>query len=336
VTTAEAAEAVRRCGGWFRLVERGVLAVSGADRRRWLNGMLTNDVARLHPGASASGCYALLLTSQGRIVADLHVLAVGEEFWLECERRFIPKVKAQLARYIVADAVELADRSAELLRYAVEGARAPELLRALNPAAPELAADACASFEVATVPYVVAAFGFSGAPAFQFFVPAEHAVSFELEISRAAGTLQFLRARPEALEILRIESGSPRLGYELGEEVLPPEAHLERALSTTKGCYTGQEVVARLASRGQVKHELVGLQFPSGELPDLPCSLEVEGRRVGELTSATHSLRLGAIALAFVRREFAQPGSMLTAGGRAAVVRALPQTASAPMSSAVL
>ena len=112
----EQAAAVRRGAGLFCALPRGVIAVAGSDRGRWLNGMISNDVSSLEPGTSSSGCYAALLTPQGRIVADLQVLERGEVFWLDLEASAVRTVIERLERYVIADDVHLADRSANFDR----------------------------------------------------------------------------------------------------------------------------------------------------------------------------------------------------------------------------
>ena len=127
-----------------------------------------------------------------------------------------------------------------------------------------------------------------------------------------------------ALEIVRIEAGIPRLGSELGDDVFPDEARLERAISTTKGCYTGQEIVARLRSRGQVNHLLVGLRFSGDVLPEPDAELLFESRPTGEVTSSCTSALAGDIGLGYVRRAHAEPGTELVVCSAPALVVALP------------
>jgi glycine cleavage system aminomethyltransferase T len=230
--TTEAA-AVRRGAGLFRLPQRGVLAVEGRDRVRWLDGMLSNDVAGLAPGPERSGCYALLLTRKGRIVADLRVLLRPEALWLELPRGAVAPVAETLGRFIVADDVVLRDASQELERLALEGPAAPEILEAALGAPLPLAAEAGAEVELAGVRLLVAAFGWSGAPARQLFAPAGSGEGVARALAQAGAARGLVEAGAEALEILRIEAGVPRLGTELDEEVLPAEARLERAVSQT-------------------------------------------------------------------------------------------------------
>jgi folate-binding protein YgfZ len=316
----EQAAAVRRGAGIFRLPDRRVLAVRGADRVRWLDGMISNEVRGLGP--DRSGCHAALLTRTGRIVAALHVLWRPDELWLELDAAAVTTTRGHLEKFIVADDVELQDRALE--RLGLEGPAARRVLEAAQGLLPSLDPHACADVRLAGHLVTLAAYGWSGESAFQLFGPpgsgAELAAAL-MEVGRSHGVIE---AGPEALEILRIEAGVPRFGAELDESVLPDEARLEAAVSTTKGCYAGQEVVARLRSRGQVSHLLVGLHS-EGESP-LPEGAEVSlGRdRIGEVTSACRSPAAGAIALAFLRRPHHEPGTRVSVAGREARVVPLP------------
>jgi folate-binding protein YgfZ len=286
--------------------------------------MLSNDVAALAPGRERSGCYAALLTPQGRIVADLHVLLRDDAFWLEMQLDRLPAVAERLERYIVADDVRLADWSARFARLGVEGPRATAVLEAAAGAPLALAPDSCCDARLGGIDAVVAAFGWSGEAAFQVFAPAASAEALRALLMRAGEPHGLVRCGPEALEILRIEAGVPRLGRELGEDVLPAEARLERAISRSKGCYTGQEIVARIESRGRVKHLLVGLRLEGSAAPDPGAPVCAGSERVGEITSACLSPSHGPIALAYVRRPHDEAGGELDAAGRAARVCALP------------
>jgi len=337
VRAQDVAAEVRRGAGLFDLPARGVLAVQGGDRTRWLNGMISNDVARLLPGPRASGCYAMLLTPQGRIVADLHVLLRPEELWLELPQADIPVVRERLAKLIIADHVKLVDRSHEIGRLGVEGPQALSFVcGVLSPgdraAAAALAPDACVEARIAGVDVVLCAFGWTGERALQLFVPGPAAARDKVRdaLLAAAADHGLVRGSDEALEILRVEAGIPRLHAELSEEVLPPEARLERAVSYTKGCYTGQEIVARLRSRGQVAHLLVGVRADGGSTPQRGDAVQVSGEVVGEVTSAVHSPSAGPIALAFVRRPHAEPGTVVRVGAGPGRVVALPFVSPAP------
>ncbi|MCL4683114.1 hypothetical protein KJ059_00005 [Myxococcota bacterium] len=328
MSIAEQVRTARAAAALFALPERAVVEVRGRDRVRFLQGQLTNDIAGLDPAQARSGCHSLVLTPQGRIVADLHVLARPDAFWLDTERAAVPALIARLEKYVIADDVQIADRSAEWARFGVEGPRTAELMAAAAGTSVDVEPDACTVVSVAGVEAVVAAFGWSGETALQLWVPAA-AREIVLDVLDAAARRSgAVAAGPEALEVLRIEAGVPSFGAELGEGTLPAEARLvDCAVSFTKGCYTGQEIVARMQSRGRVGHLLVGLACAPGSAPPpLPGTALVRaGARVGEVTSAAHSPTVGPIALAFVRAAHAELGTCFDLeGGAVATVVALP------------
>ena len=213
---------------------------------------------------------------------------------------------------------------------ALEGPAAGAVLERALGEALDLAANACADVRLAGRDCLVAAFGFSGESAYQVFAPMGEADAVAAALSEAGEADGVVSAGAEVLELLRIEAGRPRFGSELDESTLPAEARLDDAVSTTKGCYTGQEVVARLASQGRVKHLLVGL-CDDGETPlGVGAVVESQGVRVGEVTSACVSPDAGSIALAFVTRPHDEPGTELAVDGRDVRVAALPFATGAP------
>ena len=322
-----AGEQALRCregAGLFRLAGRGLVVVEGADRVRWLNGMLTNDVAKLAAGRERSGCYALLLTRIGRIVADVHVLLREAAFWLETEQQAVAPLLATLGKYIIADDVRLSEAIPNWERLALEGPAASAIFAIAAGEAPALAPDAAASFGVAGTPVLAGAWGVSGEDALQLFVPAGGGAAVALALRRAGAGHSLLEAGEDVLEVLRVEAGTPRYGRELSEAVLPAEVGLARAISTSKGCYTGQEIVSRMATRGGMSHALVGLALEGGSAPAAGAAVSAQAARVGELTSAALSASAGAIALAYVRRPHAAPGTALSVEGRGARVATLP------------
>jgi len=257
--------AVREGAGLFALSSRGVIEVGGDDRARWLNGMLTNDIEALDEGASRSGCYALLLTREGRLVTDLHVLALRDAILLELERGAVGECLAHLGKYIVADDVVPADRSEAERRLALEGPRAGEVLAAATGSRISLEEHAWKEVGISGIPVRVAAWSLSGEPGYQLFVPGEMAGAVREALRDAGRDRGLVEADEATLEVLRIEAGTPRFGCEIDGSVLPAEARLDRAIA--KGCYLGQEVVERLRSRGRVGHLLVGLRFQADALP---------------------------------------------------------------------
>ena len=318
----EQAAETRRFAGTRMHDDRGLIAVRGSDRVRWLDGMVSNDVSVLAPGPERSGCYATLLTTKGRIIADLHVLLREGEFWLETSRDAVARVIECLTRYIIADDVELEDISDAYDRVGFEGPGTLELMKEVSGPGPELEWGSCADFSIAGVDFVVAAFGWSGERALQIFGPKGSAEAIRAALVGADRAPVDLDRT--AMEILRIEAGIPRLGSELDEDVFPDEAGLGHAISITKGCYMGQEIVARLRSRGHVNHRLVGLRFGSSEPPTPDTELFSGEKRTGEVTSVCVSPSMGIIGLGYVRVDDADPGRRLSIEGSEATVAELP------------
>ena len=334
MSVADEVLAVRRTAGVFRLSGRALLEVRGTDRVRFLQGQLSNDVAKLDASGPHSGCYALALTREGRVVADFHVVARPDSFWLETAAAAVQASIARLEKFVIADDVQITDRSTAFARFAVEGPRARELVATAAGTALQVEPDGAAAVQMGGVEAVVAAWGSSGEAALQIFVACEHAATLEAALRGAGDACAAIFASEAALEVLRVEAGEPRWGAEFGENTLPAELRLvDRAISFTKGCYTGQEVVARMQSRGRVGHLLVGVALEGDALPATGAPIEANGARVGELTSVVRSPSAGAIALGFVRKGFDEPGTALEVAGRAARVVALPFVAPAAPSS---
>ncbi len=321
---AEHAAAARAGAGIFRLSERGLIEVAGGDRVRWLDGMLSNDVTQLRPGGERSGCYAVSLNAKGRIVADLHVLAREASFWLETAAAAVPKLVAHFERHLIADDVALRELSDGFDRIGVEGRLAERLLERAAGAPPNLAADCWASARIGETEVVAARYGWSGEAAFQLLAPAGSADALARELEAAGGELGAIVAGEKTLEIMRIESGTPRYGAEIDETVLPAEARLESAVARSKACYVGQEVVARMEAAGRVSHLLVGLALGDAPVPRVGSEIAADGRKVGEVTSSCGSALAGSIALGFVRAAHAACGTELRVAGTPARVAALP------------
>ena len=291
--------------------ERGKLAFSGPDAAEYLNGQVTNDVEALEPG---TGAYAALLTPKGKMLADLRILRTEDEFLIDTERSALQVLFNTLRRAMIGFNVDLHKRTLETGLLTLAGAQALAVAGAPDLAdAPEhthrlVQIDGIAVRAVRTD---LGADLLCDAPSVE---PLKQALI-------ASG------ARPigdAALECLRIEHGRPRYGPDLDESVIPQEAGLnDRAVSFTKGCYVGQETVARLHYRGKPNRHLRGLRLSATE--PTGATLLLGEREVGRLGSVAVSPRLGVIALALVRREV-EPGLSLRVGdgGTEAEVVALP------------
>ncbi len=289
------------------LTGRGLLAVAGADAATLLHGLVTNDVLGLRPGG---GCHAALLTPRGKMRADLGVLRVAEEeLLLECEASLASPLASILSGYVPFSRSRLADLTAETGVVQLEGPAAPGVLRRAGLTEPGAEAWSHAEASLDGTSVRVVRVSRAGGPGFTLLSPRAGSGRL-LGVLVSSGAE---RADAEALEAGRIEAGLPRWGAELDETVLPNEAWLERtAISYTKGCYLGQETVARLRTYGHVNRHLVALLLPSGSAVHPGAVVRSAGEPVGRVTSAADSAARGRrVALAYVRRELEAPGTLL-------------------------
>ncbi len=295
----------------------GRLELLGADRQRFLNSKITCDVQGL---AAGEGAYGFITSGQGRILADAVVLALEDRFRLELPPGRGEAVSEHLGRYVLADRVEVMP-AADLLPLSLVGPGAERLLGALAP----LPAGAWAHSRAALLGTEVTLVrqGRLGTPAFTIWVSASVAAALvEGLLERGA-----VPVGTQALEALRVEAGQPRFGLDFGPDNFPQETGIPEAVSYTKGCYLGQEVVARIHYRGSVQRRLVGLRF-AGEEPPPPHGAKLfhDGREAGAVGSALRSPALGrAIGLAILHQRAAEPGTTVEVeGGGSAEVAALP------------
>jgi tRNA-modifying protein YgfZ len=294
--------ALRDLAGLVDRSERAKLVVTGSESVDYLQGQISNDVEAVAVGG---GCYAALLDRKGHMRADLRVLRVADdELWLDTEAIAGSAVQRHFEMYKIGRDVEIADEAADLAIVSVIGPSAAELTGA-GPLTPEYAHREIA-IEGARARAVATDVGIDLIIAATDAEPVERALveAGAVEVSEAAA------------DILRVESGRPRFGAEMSEATIPAEAGIdERAVSFTKGCYIGQETVARLHYKGKPNRHLRGLRL------DAPASsgeaIGLGDREVGKVGTACVSPALGPIALAIVRRE-AEPGARVTVGGSGA------------------
>ena len=274
--------------------ERGKLALTGSEAKTFLHGQVTNDIEGLEPG---HGCYAAFLTHKGKMLGDLRVLDVGHELLLDTERVALQELFNMIRRYKLGRDVELHKRTLETALLSLIGPDARRIAGAEDLVEEHRNRHA----EIAGVPVVLVATDVG----IDVFAPAESKETVVAELGVPA-------VDEEAAEVLRVERGRPRYGVDLDESVIPQEAGLnERAVSFTKGCYVGQETVARLYYRGKPNRHLRGLRLSA------PAStgdvLRLGDKQVGRLGTVAVSPVYGPIALALVRRE-AAPGDTLAVG----------------------
>jgi folate-binding protein YgfZ len=290
--------------------ERGKLLLTGGEAAEYLQGQLTNDIEAIGPG---EGAYAALLDRKGHMQGDMRVLRPGEEpdLLLDTESEALEAVRRHLGMYKIGRDVDVRDVTAERALLSLIGPRAVEI--AGSSALPE---SFCEAVTIAGTQ--VLAVGTAEGIDLIFEAEARERVT---EALLAAGAAE---VSPEAAEILRIEAGRPRFGAEMGTETMPAEAAIvEQAVSFTKGCYIGQETVARLHYKGKPNRHLRGLKLSGTAEPGEPVRLGE--RQVGRLGSAGVSPAFGPIGLAILRRE-AEPGTTVAVGedGVTAEVVAVP------------
>jgi folate-binding protein YgfZ len=279
--------------------ELGKLALTGTQAAELLNGQVSNDVEALAPG---TGCYATLLTNKGKMLGDLRVIATGDELLLVCERAALQALFDQIRRGAIGWDAELHKRTLQHGLLSVIGPHA----RAVVPGADALPVDEHASVasEIAGVRVLLVVTDLG----VDVVCPAEDTARVQ-DALLAAGAVAVDEA---AAEIVRVESGRPRYGLDVDDTTIPQEAGLNsRAVSFTKGCYVGQETVARLHWRGKPNRHLRGLRLSEPVEPGAP--LRLGDREVGKVGTIAVSPRHGVIALAIVRRE-AGPGDTLAVG----------------------
>ncbi len=307
--------------------DRARIAVSGRDRATYLQGLLTNDIQALTPGA---GCYAAWLTPQGRLTTDMHVLESGDMILLDVPEVTLASVLQRLDQFIFSEDVQLGDLTASLAQLAVHGPGAADVVERVIGGPTGLAGwpqYRNARTELAGAPLIVARIDRLGVPGFVVYVDVIHESVLAAALERAGAS----RVGAEATEIARVEAGYPLFGVDMDEEIIPLEAGIEpRAISFTKGCYVGQEVIIRVLHRGQgrVVRRLVGLRLREGAAPARGARIHSGGREAGVITSRADSPRLGPIAIGYVHRDFVAPGTSVdveTGSGRApATISALP------------
>lgn len=294
--TTEYLAATQGCA-WADLSGRQQLRVTGPDRVSFLQGMVTNDVEKLADGES---CPVAMLTAKGAMVGDGRVLKLPEVMVVDTGAGFGGAVKDFLLKYLISEEAEIAD-AADFAMVALIGPKAGEWVASLPSEA-----------VVAVLP------GLLG--------KGVDVLVKRAEWSKVTQSLAAVPAVSDATyEVLRVEAGVPKFGVELSETTIPLEANLDKAIHYQKGCYIGQEVIARATYRGQMNKKLVGVLLGGGE-PEKGAELKLAEKRVGRVMSVVKSeLKQQNVGLAYVHRDHLTPGTRLDlASGGVAEVVALP------------
>jgi folate-binding protein YgfZ len=316
---------------------RAVFALSGPDRVRYLNAVTTGNIRDLAPGESALG---LLLNAQGHMLAELTTLALEDRLLLLGHAFVRQRTFEILEKFIIMDDATLTDQTAQTGTLAIEGPRAQEVVRELTRiefAQLPVGAHAATKMEFpgTTIPCRILRHSLFGFPGAEFLLPRESLPTAWEALSTAVRAQGGSPIGYRALEMLRLEAGIPWFGADFDEHHIPQEAGVESThISFSKGCYTGQEIVERVRSRGHVNWRLAGLQFSSTEAPKPGTAVLAaapgnaqgnEGTEAGHVTSAAFSPLTGkTIGMAYLRREYLEPGTTLRCGADSAEVIELP------------
>lgn len=320
---AEWAELRFGCGV-YDLGYRAKISLTGADRVRWLNGMVTNNIRDL---AADRGVYAFLLNPQGHILGDLYSYNRGDSILIDTDRSQLEKILATFDHYIIMDDVEVKNLSDELTALGIAGPKARDVLNKAGIAVPEMqplqAVEATCECDCDCVKCTVVRGQDSETESYDLWLsPSEVSKTWDALLAAGASPVGF-----EAIELQRIVSGIPLYGVDIRERDLPQETEQERALNFNKGCYVGQEIIERIRSRGAVHRKFSGF-IADGVAAIPPGNKIVAGEKeVGEITSvAALDLRgvKKTVALGYLRREVSTPGREVVIAGVKAIVASLP------------
>lgn len=321
--------ALHKSCGLMDLAHRGVLEVTGKDRLTFLNNLLSNQTFSKEtktPLPAGEGVYAFLLGTNGRVLFDMNVIERGDRTLLETDARLIEPLRAALDRYHFAEQVKFADRVGQLHELALHGPTAVEVLAAATGAdVPNLPPIGSFDTTLFGVPVTVWRDDICGAPGLHLVVPSDRVAEVWKTLVDRYGQLVAHARRPlrpvgwAAFNAVRIEFGRPLFGVDFESSILPAETGVEtfaRAVNVYKGCYVGQEIVARMYARKQSAKSLVGLKLAGEALPIAGSPVyDDAGNQVGGITSSTVSplQSRSAICFAIVKKLFAADGKVVQA-----------------------
>lgn len=277
------------------LSDRVYLDVKGPDSKKFLNGILTNNIQALK---GATGCYSCLCTPKGKMIADLYCYTCGDYFGIDCSAALKPIILETLKKYIIFQKVELVDQSEKWGAVGVIGPKAVDFIKSKRIKIPEKEFEYCeATFDGLSM-WVIRKkiWGLDG---LELWCHRE-------QLEKLKKSLNLPALNKETQEILRIESATPLFGVDMDQNTIPQEAGLYNALNFNKGCYVGQEIIARLEHRGHVGKKLVQIKIDSEKPPAAGEKiLSPDGQEIGHITSSCFSPKFGsALALGYIRHAF--------------------------------
>jgi folate-binding protein YgfZ len=303
-------EAVRRAAGLVDMSFRGLVTLTGADRLRWLNGQITNDVKSLKAG---EGILAAVLNVKGHILADLAVYGLSDSVWIDLNRDRAQTVRDTFDRYIVADDVVAENGSDRLARLMLVGPEAGRVMgEGTGGAVGDLPAWHHVEARLDDLEVRIMATRRLGLPGYDLIAPADAAGRLWESLMNLGRPRGLRPVGMAALNLLRVEAAWPWYGVDFDESNLLMEALTPDHVSLTKGCYLGQEVVIRVEHQGHLNKKLMGLLVSADIVPSAKADILSGERKVGTVTSATLSPVLKrVVALGYIRRECWDPGTKL-------------------------
>src|SRR6266853_1024348 len=299
---------------------RAYLSFTGPDRVRYLNAILTNNIKDLRENY---GIVSLLLNPQGHILAEIETYAFADRLLCVSFAMIRERLIEWLNKYIIMDDVTLTDESSRFGMLALEGPKAAGIAQELTGIDVTKLDDlSCHDGAVGLIPRRVSKRSPGGIPGAEFFAETENLPALWQILSEAARRHGGGPVGYAAVSATRLAQGVPWFGYDFGEEQIPHEAGLQDShISYTKGCYTGQEIVERVRSRGQVNRQRVRLAFSGDVVPETGTALTLVGKEVGYVTRASKTWDpLRVIGMGYARKEATEPGTVLQCAGRSATV----------------
>jgi folate-binding protein YgfZ len=318
-TVTDELAALRSTCGVYDLADRAKIRLTGSDRVRWLNGMVTNNIRDL---AQDRGVYAFLLNPQGHILGDMLAFNRDESLLVETDRAQFDKILATFDHYIIMDDVDVANVSDSFASIGVTGPNSNAVLDTAGIKVPSLEPLQIVDLSWHDIPVSIIRGEREGDLSHEIWIAPEHALPLREALKSAGAT----PVGGDALELYRIALGVPRYGRDIRERDLPQETEQTQALNFNKGCYVGQEIVERIRSRGNVHRKFTGFRI-EGAPPAPGTKVQVQAKDVGEITSSAVIPTPGSgqpVALGYLRREFAIPGKELEIAGARAIVSDLP------------
>ncbi len=295
---------IKKAAGIADISHLGRLTITGKDRTPFLNGLLTNDTSQLKEN---TGQHSTLLTTKARVLADLYLYSEADSILIDTGEAQATKVKEILDRYTITEDVQVHDSSQELVQITIQGPKAPHAIKQILG----IEAQNLKPLQHKPLgPSTIISRDRTGQTGYDIILPKDESEPVWQAFLLQGGNLGLTPVGLKALEILRLEAGYPKYGVDVDENTIILEAGYKDAINFTKGCYVGQEVVARATHIGRVNKQLVKIEIDTRDPPPPKSKLTSEGREAGYLTSAAFSPGLKKVAgLAYANRDFAKEGT---------------------------